>query len=415
MDAPEALRSALAVFHAPLTETLETFSGRLQALIPHAALANHTSDCMADSLHTQGDVRLTTRITVAELEALHGRAVPGEPWTGRATLAGGVRELLLLASTAAGSGQTLLAVVPERPVSAEERELAQILWDLATVHLATLVSRQDPDALALSLAVAEARARTAADQAERHTATLTALLGVLRSRSLDDAAARRAATDATVAALLETDAPPDDLPEPLPAAFARLRAELEPLLRHSALAIELVPPADQGSPLHGRLAETAVFASRAAVLLVQSQPDVRRARLAWRTDGAVLRIELRDDGPGLLSPDDPAVVRLTTRLSLLGGAFELDPVPGWGTVLAAVLPLAPRELPDAAPLTGLAPRELQVLGHLGRGLRNREIAQRMQLSEHTVKFHVGNLFTKLGVRTRGEAAALARGSSTIYR
>ena len=42
------------------------------------------------------------------------------------------------------------------------------------------------------------------------------------------------------------------------------------------------------------------------------------------------------------------------------------------------------------------------------GLRNRDIAARLHITEHTAKFHVANILTKLGVQTRGQAAAIAR-------
>jgi DNA-binding NarL/FixJ family response regulator len=49
-----------------------------------------------------------------------------------------------------------------------------------------------------------------------------------------------------------------------------------------------------------------------------------------------------------------------------------------------------------------------VLKHLTRGRRNRQIAEDLHISEHTVKFHVENILDKLDVRSRGEAAAVAR-------
>jgi len=56
----------------------------------------------------------------------------------------------------------------------------------------------------------------------------------------------------------------------------------------------------------------------------------------------------------------------------------------------------------------LSPREREVYALLVAGLSNREIAQRLFLSEVTVKVHVRHIFEKLGVRSRVEAAVLAR-------
>jgi LuxR family maltose regulon positive regulatory protein len=53
----------------------------------------------------------------------------------------------------------------------------------------------------------------------------------------------------------------------------------------------------------------------------------------------------------------------------------------------------------------LSPRESEVLGLITRGLRNREIAKALYISESTTKVHVRHVLEKLGVRTRAEAAS----------
>jgi len=59
---------------------------------------------------------------------------------------------------------------------------------------------------------------------------------------------------------------------------------------------------------------------------------------------------------------------------------------------------------DAGPLVeALTPREREVLDLLADGVGNREIAQTLGISEHTVKFHLGAIFGKLGASTRTEA------------
>lgn len=54
-------------------------------------------------------------------------------------------------------------------------------------------------------------------------------------------------------------------------------------------------------------------------------------------------------------------------------------------------------------LDALTPREREVLDMLAEGLSNKEIAWRMKISGHTVKFHVASIFAKLNVSTRTEA------------
>jgi NarL family two-component system response regulator YdfI len=54
----------------------------------------------------------------------------------------------------------------------------------------------------------------------------------------------------------------------------------------------------------------------------------------------------------------------------------------------------------------LTPREREVLQMLAGGLGNKEIAARMNISEHTVKFHVGSILGKLGAGSRTEAVSI---------
>jgi NarL family two-component system response regulator YdfI len=57
----------------------------------------------------------------------------------------------------------------------------------------------------------------------------------------------------------------------------------------------------------------------------------------------------------------------------------------------------------AAPETPLSPREVQVLSMLAEGFANKRIAERLGISEHTVKTHIASLFEKLHASTRTEA------------
>jgi DNA-binding NarL/FixJ family response regulator len=64
-------------------------------------------------------------------------------------------------------------------------------------------------------------------------------------------------------------------------------------------------------------------------------------------------------------------------------------------------------------LEGLSPREAAVLSAAAAGMSNRVIAQRLWVTEHTVKFHLGNVFRKLGVANRTEASRWAHSHGLV--
>jgi DNA-binding NarL/FixJ family response regulator len=120
----------------------------------------------------------------------------------------------------------------------------------------------------------------------------------------------------------------------------------------------------------------------------------------------------------LLSEDESATSRLRT-LALRGWGIVPPDAPSeeLGAAVAAVaqgltvLPkaLAERLLEEPAAVEELSEpltaRESEVLGLLGGGLSNKMIARELHISEHTVKFHISSLYSKLGVNNRAEAVS----------
>jgi DNA-binding CsgD family transcriptional regulator len=105
-----------------------------------------------------------------------------------------------------------------------------------------------------------------------------------------------------------------------------------------------------------------------------------------------------------LEIDDPALAdRLAT---LLGGIAGLRlAVPGEQATAAIVA--RNRDIAGASGDFELTPRELDVLTLLAEGASNKMIAQRLGISVHTAKFHVGSLLDKLDATGRTDAVAHA--------
>ena len=106
---------------------------------------------------------------------------------------------------------------------------------------------------------------------------------------------------------------------------------------------------------------------------------------------------LKDSAP----EDTIAAVRAVGR-----GEALLNPLLV-GRVLAEFTRLTIQRAADNAVFAELTDREREVLTEIGRGRRNKEIAEALFISEKTVKNHISNIFSKLEVNSRAEAALLA--------
>jgi len=87
----------------------------------------------------------------------------------------------------------------------------------------------------------------------------------------------------------------------------------------------------------------------------------------------------------------------------------LEHEPAWQRFREAVLSFLHQEDAASDPaFDALSPRERQVLALMADGLSNTDIAERLQISEKTVRNHASNLFDKLGVWSRAQAIVFAR-------
>ncbi len=124
---------------------------------------------------------------------------------------------------------------------------------------------------------------------------------------------------------------------------------------------------------------------------------------------------------------DPGSVQLESLVEpfvLLGDQLSLAPAPGrallagdasdeviWCAMRAVLLGLSVTDgpyqgSPPSSDLHPLTTRELEILGLLGEGYTNRQMAEILTISENTVKFHLSSIFSKLEVGSRAEAVSV---------
>jgi two-component system, NarL family, response regulator LiaR len=135
--------------------------------------------------------------------------------------------------------------------------------------------------------------------------------------------------------------------------------------------------------------------------LREEVPEARVIVLTSFLDDDKLLPALRAGAAGyLLKNAEPQDVARAVRAAHAGEAL-LDPV----VAARLVETLAAED--GQEPLDRLTPREREVLVLIGRGFSNKRIANELDLSEKTVKTHVGHVLAKLGVTDRTQAAVVA--------
>ena len=129
-----------------------------------------------------------------------------------------------------------------------------------------------------------------------------------------------------------------------------------------------------------------------AILVVTDDPQTYAAirASASTVTGALL--------PDAAAEELQAAVRALAEGLAVGSPYLLE------KSFEPALPAAnPAGLEDYAALT---PRELEILQLLSRGLANKQIADALKISPHTVKFHIGSIYQKMGATNRAEAVRL---------
>lgn len=145
----------------------------------------------------------------------------------------------------------------------------------------------------------------------------------------------------------------------------------------------------------------------AAETIARELPATRIMMLTAAENRDVLMDALKAGAHGyVLKGVSAAILRDVVR-HVIGGEAYITPA-----LAASLLIEFSRPAPPQDPITDLAPREADILELLKEGLTNREIGERMHLSEKTVKHYMTNILQKLHVRSRTEAVLVATGQAT---
>jgi len=167
------------------------------------------------------------------------------------------------------------------------------------------------------------------------------------------------------------------------------------------------------SELNPGVASIAATAAHVRGLLEQSQADLREAVDLFERSPRRLELAaaLEDLGLELIATDREAAIDVLGRTLAL--STELGATWDAGRVRSRLRELGVRRrLVAAEPETNgwaaLTTSELAVARLVAEGLTNREVAERLFVSPHTVSSHLRHVFTKLGITSRVELARLAR-------
>lgn len=132
--------------------------------------------------------------------------------------------------------------------------------------------------------------------------------------------------------------------------------------------------------------------------LIELTPTVL---LTNNADPSILH-RIRQAGPGgLLRADAPCHQIVEAIKAVAAGLTVFDNL------------AIPQSAEEESPVEELTPREQEVLGFLADGLGNKDIAVKLGISEHTIKFHIRSILGKLGAASRTEAVARGLRSGLI--
>jgi DNA-binding NarL/FixJ family response regulator len=194
------------------------------------------------------------------------------------------------------------------------------------------------------------------------------------------------------------------------ARYATMRAGLH-LLLESAPGIEIAGEAPSVDAMADQLAETrpdVVFVdetllNRSELLSAIEQAGIAVVILTDDPEAATALSSTSTAGWGVMLPDSDAAAIVAAVHAVAAGLIVVDR--GFSEIFspqdADIEEIVANEIRE------LTRREGEVLQLMAAGLANKQIAARLGVSAHTVKFHVAAVLAKLGAATRAEAVAIA--------
>lgn len=136
--------------------------------------------------------------------------------------------------------------------------------------------------------------------------------------------------------------------------------------------------------------------------IVKASPRTKVVLLTASESAEDLLAAVKAGASGYLTKDTPLPRLVSDMQDVLEGGAAVSPAMG-GKLFSALRDLLRHQGTSAARRSELTGRELEILSLVGEGKTSKEIAERLYISENTVRNHVRNILDKLGMKSRFEA------------
>jgi two-component system, NarL family, response regulator YdfI len=159
-------------------------------------------------------------------------------------------------------------------------------------------------------------------------------------------------------------------------------------LQPDVVLLDLESPTDESM---SAAIESGDVAVRSGLVILTGHPEHLAARLLSSGARAIL-------------PRDATPEEIVAAIQAAATGLVALPSDVFDSMLSRIRPGQQIELDPSDQI--LTPREIEVLRMIAEGLGNKEIASKLGISDHTVKFHISSIFAKLGASNRAEAVTI---------